>query len=100
MAVGRATGLSPQRLNMPNTQVGGSPFAQSIANSSFTHPLSTVCSTIDKEQDGVEETDEDILAFFDRDYNERGDGGDSDEEGDEINVHNESRAANFNEILI
>ena len=78
---------------MPAPVVGGSPFDGSVANSTLTSDSSRATSSNDR----VVETDEEILAFFTQDYNERGDGGDSDEEGGGINIHHEATILNREE---
>ena len=62
--------------------VGGSPFSGSDANS----PLTATTTAGDDTSEAVD-IDTQIREQFIADHNERGDGGDSDEEGEEINTH-------------
>ena len=69
---------------------------ESLANSTLTPDHDTIEST----STALPESDEDIVAFFQRDYNEKGDGGCSDEEGEEINDHNEAVVLNRDEQVL
>ena len=71
--------------------VGASPFNGSDANSPLTTNTAAGLST---SGDGDVNNDADaiIQEAFEADFYERGDGGDSDEEGAEINAHNDSVA--------
>ena len=69
--IGCVTGMSPPR----GILLAGD-MDESLANSTLTPNHNTIKST----PTAVPESDEDILAFFQRDYNEKGDGGCSDEE--------------------
>ena len=82
--IGRVAGLSlPRGILLPAET------DESLANSTLTPDHSTESSTVA----GKLETDDEIAAFFERDYNERGDGGWSDNEGEEIKVHNDALEA-------
>lgn len=99
-AVVRATaGLSPSRASrrIPcRPIVGGSPFQESVAGSTLTaDPLIVPTSTLAEPQ-----TSDEIRASFQLDYNETGDGGDSDEEGEEINAHHDNLLLNLEEQAI
>ena len=83
--IGRVARLTPPRGLVLNMETD-----ESLANSTLTPDRSINSLTLG----GNVETDEDIVACFDRDYNERGDGGSSDEEGDVMNIHNDAIKAN------
>ena len=89
--IGRVTGMSPPRRILLAGDTD-----ESLANSSLTHDHDTIEST----STALPESDEDIVAFFQRDYNEKGDGGCSDEEGEEINDHNEAVVLNRDEQVL
>ena len=67
-----------------------SPFDNSVANSSIT---SATTSTIQGNPDKV--SDKQIDSLFVRDFLETGDGGDSDEEGEEADLHNNQYIRTF-----
>jgi len=69
---------------------------ESLANSTITPDNSTESPTVA----GKLESDKEIAAFFDRDYNECGDGGWSDQEGEEVNFHNDALEANHEEQVL
>jgi hypothetical protein len=75
-----AAATSPFRGGAPVQQVDTSP-STSLDISTLTSPSS---------QGNFHESEETIRAEANREYTQAGDGGDSDEEGDEANLHNES----------
>lgn len=94
--VGQAIGLTSPRL--PDT-VGESPFAQSLAGSSIQSPAESDGAAgevnVDATNNGAE-----IEQNMIRDFDSGGDGGDSDEEGGEADVHNfQCRSHSHNESV-
>ncbi len=85
-AVGRATGLSPSVPKVVRTSPG--------SNSGGSTITGTTAGTDASNLNGEPNTGKEIEEFFLQDYNEKGDGGDSDVEGDLINVHHESLLRN------
>ncbi len=80
--LGQAIGLTPQRLP-PN--VGDSPFVQSVAGSSILSPTDGAAAA---NRAAAATDDGEILQSMIRDFEAVGDGGDSDEEGEEAAIHN------------
>ena len=88
-AVGRATGLSPRRPSVPlvvRTSPGSDSCRSAITGTTVEPPAQT--------KDDEPKTGEEIEAFFMEDYTEKGDGRDSDVEGDLINLHHEALLLN------
>jgi|SaaInl74LU_5_DNA_1037368.scaffolds.fasta_scaffold05988_1 hypothetical protein len=94
---GQVIGLTPPRI--PNA-VGESPFQQSVAASSMASAPADVeeaaAAPVDEVVDAANEERE-ITQSMLRDFVATGDGGDSDEEGEEANIHNFPRDNNNND---
>jgi len=83
--------ISPIRASPPTHQVGASPFDQSFVESTISTTAHSSTNDGDYEHEPRKhETDEVILQMAAEDFAEEGDGGDSDVEGGEVNLHFEA----------